>query len=68
MKLNIAIIIVAVITFVFVGVTYNLMSTPCAEEDSLNCVWDASVQGNGVGQSYINISNDFVYAQILIGE
>lgn len=68
MKLNIAITIAAFLFVIFAGITYHLLSTPCAEEDSLNCVWDASVQGNGVGQSYINISNDWVYAQILIGE
>lgn len=68
MKLNIAIAITAVAVLALSIGAYNIMSTPCAEEDSLNCVWDASVQGNGVGQSYINISNDTFYTQILIGE
>ena len=29
--------------------------TPCPTEDSANCVWDATIQGNGHGQSFIDI-------------
>ena len=29
--------------------------TPCPTEDSTNCVWDATAQGNGHGQSFIDI-------------
>lgn len=28
---------------------------PCATEDSLNCVWDASTMGNGTGSSFVDI-------------
>lgn len=28
---------------------------PCPTEDSTNCYWDASIQGNGTGQSFANI-------------
>lgn len=27
----------------------------CSTEDSTNCVWDATAQGNGHGQSFIDI-------------
>jgi hypothetical protein len=27
----------------------------CPTEDSTNCVWDATAQGNGTGQSFIDI-------------
>lgn len=30
---------------------------PCAMEDSNNCKWDASVQGNGVGDSFIAVAD-----------
>jgi len=29
-------------------------ATPCATEDSSNCVWDAQARGNGVGQSFVD--------------
>lgn len=28
------------------------MTRPCAEEDSVNCYWNAHQQGNGVGHSF----------------
>lgn len=28
------------------------LSTPCEYEDSTNCTWVASTQGNGLGQSF----------------
>lgn len=28
------------------------MTTPCAQEDSSDCYWDASKAGNGVGHSF----------------
>jgi hypothetical protein len=27
---------------------------PCETEDSINCYWDADVQGNGQGQDLVN--------------
>ena len=31
------------------------LSTPCATEDDTNCTWDANIQGNGVGTSFVDI-------------
>lgn len=31
------------------------LSTPCATEDSSNCYWSASEQGNGSGVSFLDI-------------
>ena len=33
----------------------------CATEDSTNCVWDASVQGNGTGASFVDIDGTAYY-------
>lgn len=33
----------------------------CAQEDSENCIWDASVDGNGLGRSLVNIEGDVYY-------
>lgn len=30
--------------------------TPCLQEDSRNCLWDAQAQGNGRGQSFIDVA------------
>ncbi len=32
----------------------------CPAEDSNNCKWDASRQGNGIGQSFIAVA-DYVF-------
>lgn len=31
------------------------VSTPCVTEDSRNCHWQADVQGNGRGRSFIDV-------------
>lgn len=31
------------------------LSTPCATEDATNCYWNANVQGNNVGVSFVDI-------------
>lgn len=31
------------------------MSSPCKYEDSSNCFWDATIQGNGKGRSFYSI-------------
>lgn len=44
---------------IFVGilmVVAYLILPPCDREDSLNCYWDASVQGNGQGQSFFTLA------------
>lgn len=45
----------------FVALPANLpayMTTPCAWEDSVDCYWDASEQGNGKGHSFYSICAD----------
>lgn len=32
-----------------------LTLSPCQYEDSSNCYWNASVSGNKIGQSFVNI-------------
>lgn len=34
---------------------------PCEYEDSPNCVWDASTEGNGVGSSFFDINGTVYY-------
>jgi hypothetical protein len=42
--------------------TYNIPSLPpCPTEDSDNCVWLASEQGNGQGHSFYTIMGDTTY-------
>lgn len=33
----------------------------CPTEDSVNCVWYADVQGNGHGQSFVNLDGEVIY-------
>lgn len=35
-------------------------TTPCATEDSTNCVWHADVQGNGQGRSFLDLGGYLV--------
>lgn len=34
---------------------------PCATEDSDNCYWDAELQGNGEGRSFVTIDGHVYY-------
>lgn len=34
----------------------NAMTVPCATENDHNCYWDADVQGNGQGRSFIDVA------------
>lgn len=34
---------------------------PCESEDSFNCYWDATLRGNKVGQSFVNINGVMYY-------
>lgn len=36
-------------------------NTLCATEDSTNCVWDSRVQGNGQGNSFIDVNGTAYY-------
>lgn len=40
------------------------LSTPCATEDSLGCFWDADVQGNGQGSSFVVDTDGTVYYEV----
>lgn len=42
------------ITLIFTFVPTGTVFPACQYEDSLNCFWNASVQGNGEGQSFVN--------------
>lgn len=55
--------ILATILLSFVGVTQSSASTlpPCAEEDSINCYWDANTMGNGKGSSFENRDGVITY-------
>ena len=37
------------------GVWKIASTTPCPDEDSVNCYWDASTAGNGVGHSFYSV-------------
>lgn len=38
-----------------------LAFTECATEDSHNCFWDATIKGNGQGNSFIDINGTAYY-------
>ncbi len=40
-----------------------LVLPPCVMEDDQNCYWDASVRGNGVGTSFINLNGTYYYEE-----
>ena len=35
----------------------------CEFEDSMNCVWNAQEQGNGIGESFVNIEGEIFYIE-----
>lgn len=48
------------------ALAYALVPEPtplpmCATEDSTNCKWDADTQGNGIGQSFIDIEGKQIF-------
>lgn len=36
-------------------------ASPCEHEDSTNCSWNAQVQGNGEGDSFVDIGGTAFY-------
>ena len=38
----------------------------CGFEDSQNCIWFAPMQGNGKGDSFINLMGHILYAEELV--
>lgn len=47
---------VAMVVFVAGMMLAIVGVTPCLQEDSRNCLWDAQAQGNGRGQSFIDVA------------
>jgi hypothetical protein len=41
----------------------DITLVPCPEEDSRNCYWDATRQGNGIGTSFVNIDGTYYYPE-----
>lgn len=39
----------------------HALATPCATEDSTNCYWNASVQGDGSGESFVTVGGVYYY-------
>lgn len=37
------------------------LTTPCAQEDSDNCYWNAATRGNGVGNSFVVVNGTYFY-------
>ena len=46
----------AVCAFVAGMLFAAIAMTPCGYEDSMNCRWDASTQGNGHGRSFVDVA------------
>ena len=46
--------------FVLIDDVAYALRTPCPEEDSPDCYWDASTRGNGVGTSFVNIGGNIL--------
>lgn len=40
-----------------------LLLSPCPSEDSNFCQWDAQTQGNGLGQSFVALSGNWIVTQ-----
>lgn len=47
-----AAVLVTIVPASGAGQSPKWLTTPCQQEDSTNCYWDASKSGNGVGHSY----------------
>ena len=40
----------------------------CEFEDSTNCIWNAQEQGNGIGQSFVDIDGEIFYIETALME
>lgn len=46
------------------GYAYSLDALPaCETEDATDCYWNADVQGNGEGRSFVNIAGTAYYVE-----
>ncbi len=52
-----AVSLVWLLALVFFGLitAYPTLLPPCPTEDSQNCHWDATSQGNGQGRSFVDV-------------
>ena len=46
----------SIVVFVAGVAVASITLTPCEFEDSSNCAWNAETQGNGRGQSFVNVA------------
>lgn len=63
--------IIALVCMLSFGFVWHLKSlhesvppqtlTPCVTEDDDNCFWDADMQGNGWGTSFVRINGNTIY-------
>lgn len=67
-KSTAAIIVVFVLAAAFFAFSYSILTTPCAQEDSYNCVWDGKTMGNGTGDSFVTLGNDTYFLQITLND
>jgi hypothetical protein len=44
------------------------LETACPVEDSTNCYWDASIAGNGIGTSFVNIEGHIFPLTTILGQ
>ena len=49
-----------VVMQIVVGFLFSVLPQ-CPTEDSTNCKWDATVQGNGVGRSFITLHDKVIF-------
>lgn len=42
------------------------LTTPCATEDSDNCYWNASLNGNGLGSSFVVVNGEYYYLGLTV--
>ena len=40
----------------------------CEYEDSTNCIWNAQEQGNGIGESFVDIDGETFYIETTLME
>ncbi len=59
LAMAVGVVILSALGTLFVVGLFSLadaVTTPCVNEDSHSCIWDASAQGNGVGRSFIDVA------------
>ncbi len=54
-------IVLVTVDAIFGAEQHSVTVPACAEEDSTNCFWDAKVQGNGEGRSFLDIDGVVYY-------